>query len=731
MQKIIRFLPLVFFGIFVLSPSVSFSKSQLPDSIQIKLDKASHDTVRVRILAEQCNQIEEGDSMIAIYANAGLDIINKDQSSSFKPIYDKYKVDFLLAKGRYLIFYKGESEVGINDFNEATSLAKRLNDKPRLIKSFIGLQDLYAVSGDMKKLKPIIDSTIPLQKSIDDKIGLVNTYCNLGNYYTGTGNSDSAIISFKTGNSIALEAKDKDLEAFTYYAIGFGYLHKGSPQEALPYLYKSVKAYDEAGKHNDALFAIQAIGNVYSTQQEYSRAIAYFDTAIVLTKKSGQVFPLCNLYYYKGSAFQSLDQYDSSNYYLEKSIEVSKQLNYADVLGAATNKLGANYYYKGNHDKALYYLRESLKDKAQLPENLAESYAYIGLILLEKNKIDSSWYYAKLAEKNATSLQFNSAQRQVQLLLGKIYERKGDYGKAVDAYKKYIVYNDSISNKKTFRSAIEKQYQYEQEKKDILAKAEQEKKDIEIRAQKTRLTISIIAFAIILAMGGTLVYSNRKRKETAYKQNLAESEMKALRSQMNPHFMFNSLNAIQKMVLNNENDRAFKYLDTYSKLTRRILENSEKKWIPLQDEIKFLELYLEIESLRFQHAFTYEMKVDENISVHEDQIPAMIIQPLVENAIKHGLLPKDGDKKLLIEFKKPVNNSQLEVIVEDNGVGRKVATENKIKSEHQSMSLAITETRLHLLDETGNSKITIEDLTKNGSEISCGTRVTVIVTQPE
>ena len=150
----------------------------------------------------------------------------------------------------------------------------------------------------------------------------------------------------------------------------------------------------------------------------------------------------------------------------------------------------------------------------------------------------------------------------------------------------------------------------------------------------------------------------------------------------------------------------------------------------MQDEIKFLELYLQIESLRFQHAFAYEIKVGQNVSVHEDQIPAMIIQPLVENAIKHGLLPKDGDKKLLIEFKKPGNNGQLEVIVEDNGVGRKVAAENKIQSEHQSMSLAITENRLRLLDEKGNSKIMIEDLTANGNEILSGTRVKVIVTQP-
>jgi LytS/YehU family sensor histidine kinase len=250
-----------------------------------------------------------------------------------------------------------------------------------------------------------------------------------------------------------------------------------------------------------------------------------------------------------------------------------------------------------------------------------------------------------------------------------------------------------------------------------------------LKAEKNRLIISSTAFTVILIMGGVLFNVNRKRKAYLYKQNLAESEMKALRAQMNPHFMFNSLNSIQQMVLNNENENAFKYLDTYSKLTRRILENSEKKWITVQEEIKFLELYLQIESLRFQNAFEFEIKYDENVVPSMDKIPAMIIQPIVENAIKHGLMRKDGDKKLLISFNRKDDDAPLEVIVEDNGVGRELTMSMEKKTDHQSMSLSITENRLRLLDENGNSKIIIEDLKDAMNGKPLGTRVKVIITQ--
>jgi LytS/YehU family sensor histidine kinase len=273
---------------------------------------------------------------------------------------------------------------------------------------------------------------------------------------------------------------------------------------------------------------------------------------------------------------------------------------------------------------------------------------------------------------------------------------------------------------------LEKQFEYDAEKKDIIAKSEQEKRDIEIRAQKNKRLLTTAVFSLILIMGGSLVIINRKRKESSFRKNLAESEMKALRAQMNPHFMFNSLNAIQQMVLNNDNDNAFHYLDTYSKLTRKILENSEKKYISVQDEIKFLELYLSIESLRFEHSFTYKIEVSTDVYINSDKVPAMIIQPFVENAVKHGLLPKQGDKMLLIRFNK--KEDDLLVTVEDNGIGRRRNQEIKTEHTHQSMGMNITGNRLQLLQGKRDSSIIIEDLADEKGE-PAGTRILILIGQ--
>ena len=306
-------------------------------------------------------------------------------------------------------------------------------------------------------------------------------------------------------------------------------------------------------------------------------------------------------------------------------------------------------------------------------------------------------------------------------LLMDINEAQKDWQKAFQYATQYKKLNDSLEdfqNKAEYQK-LEKKYQSELKDKTIQKQKAQIAQDAERRVRWIYISLgaSLVAF-----FGAVAFYQNRRRKETTLKQQSTESEMKALRAQMNPHFMFNSLNAIQQMVLANENTEAFEYLDTYSKLTRQILENSEKKWIPLKDEIRFLELYLKMESLRFDHPFQWKIEVDDGISPQSDTIPAMLIQPLVENSIKHGLLPKDGDKQLFIRFKRDKDDGPLEVEVEDNGVGRGHSSHKNKGTDHHSMSLTITENRLRLLGQAQNSGLEIEDL-KDGEGNARGTKV--------
>ena len=195
---------------------------------------------------------------------------------------------------------------------------------------------------------------------------------------------------------------------------------------------------------------------------------------------------------------------------------------------------------------------------------------------------------------------------------------------------------------------------------------------------------------------------------------MAELEMQSLRAQLNPHFMFNSLNAIQELILKEENDKSHTYLARFAKLLRMLLENADQPFVSLQKELEFLELYLSLENLRIPD-LQYSINAG-SINKDELMIPNMILQPYIENAIWHGLSPKEKDRRLEIRIHKNKNSLLFEI--EDNGVGRKRSAELKslFRKEHKSKGMELLSKRFNLLaGEYGASiKTKTSDVIKDG-----------------
>jgi len=212
-----------------------------------------------------------------------------------------------------------------------------------------------------------------------------------------------------------------------------------------------------------------------------------------------------------------------------------------------------------------------------------------------------------------------------------------------------------------------------------------------------------------------------KQKARA-KNKVLLSQLTALKAQMNPHFLFNTLNSIQALILEKDIKSANYYLSRFSTLTRKILAASDSNSISLEEEISILELYLEMEKLRFGDDFKFEIinKADSHL-----QIPSMIIQPYVENALKHGLLHKKGEKYLSVRFQK--NNDKLICQIEDNGVGREKAMEikNRQKQQHVSFASQAIEKRIALLNETRSEKIILKIIDKKEGDLPVGTLITI------
>ena len=219
-------------------------------------------------------------------------------------------------------------------------------------------------------------------------------------------------------------------------------------------------------------------------------------------------------------------------------------------------------------------------------------------------------------------------------------------------------------------------------------------------------TIWFFLFLVVLAslITYSLVRWRSKRKLHTQKQlvRLHELERMAYQAQMNPHFVFNALNTIQSFISNDRNEDALHYLETFSRLVRASLMHSDLKFVPLEAELKLINDYVEIEKIRFPDEFNFEVQVDQKLL--QIQVPPMIIQPFVENAIDHGLLPLQGTGNLLVKCEKN-KEDMLEISIEDDGAG--FSNSKKKSSDHVSKGIQITRDRLRIYDE--NSKLEIED----------------------
>lgn len=192
------------------------------------------------------------------------------------------------------------------------------------------------------------------------------------------------------------------------------------------------------------------------------------------------------------------------------------------------------------------------------------------------------------------------------------------------------------------------------------------------------------------------------------KHKATELEMQSLRAQMNPHFIFNSLTSINRFILKNNQTQASEYLTKFSKLVRMILQNSQASFVPLESEMEALKLYLELEALRFDHHFQFNIIIEKDLDVSTIKVPPLIIQPYAENAIRHGLMQKEESGHLDIELSQ--EGDTLCCKITDDGIGRKKAAELKRKSasEHKSMGMQITADRIAALQQKNQMKTTIE-----------------------
>jgi LytS/YehU family sensor histidine kinase len=301
-------------------------------------------------------------------------------------------------------------------------------------------------------------------------------------------------------------------------------------------------------------------------------------------------------------------------------------------------------------------------------------------------------------------------------MLAQLFKERKQYDSAFVYQQKVIASAQSQFNQQKERQALNTYFNEKMTEQALVAQKKQ---------YQSRLWVYVLLTGLGLLLGFAIWYRSRIR--SGYNKKMKEVEMRALRAQMNPHFIFNCLGSINRYIVKSDTKTASNYLTKFSKLIRLILDNSSSDHISLDAEIQTLKLYLDMESLRFDHAFEYEIQKDDNVDECNLQLPSMLIQPYVENAIWHGLLQQEKKGKLWIRFKK-INGHLLQAEIEDNGIGRKKAAQLKSKEliKHKSYGMQISSDRIKIINHLYQLKnsVSIHDLTDESGNAT-GTKIIV------
>ena len=516
--------------------------------------------------------------------------------------------------------------------------------------------------------------------------------------------------------------------ARTYGNMGVIFSEQNNYAKALTYHLKAVKIYEKLNDEARSAFVYNNIGIVYRAQNEPFKALDYFTKAYDLQLKLKQEtlgITATNL----GNLYLHQNEMDSAWDWYEKALQHFQTYPNPRGAGELENNIGWFYMKQKQPQNAVVHLEKALQyfDLIEDKFGKTNTYLFLSELHLTENEIPKALDFARTSLKLAQELNTIESVALAEKRLSEIFEMSNQPQQALIHFKAFNEAKSKMNENENIRKAVQAELDYHFEKKEALQKNELEKKALLLTEQaKLQNTQNrFIVISILLIFGIILLVYNRMhlKKTLTLQKELAEYEQKALHLQMNPHFVFNCLGSISSFIVQNGTDSALKYLSKFSKLMRLTLEYSKESLIPIHKEIESLQNYLELEQLRFNHVFDFE--ITQSDAIEDDMaLPPLLLQPFVENAIIHGLIPQKKKGHLSIDFS--IQDKQLICTVIDNGLGFETSKEMKenLVSLHKSMALDITKKRLEMMEASTaqKAKVNIQEL-KDEENKSLGTQV--------
>lgn len=559
---------------------------------------------------------------------------------------------------------------------------------------------------------------------------------NKGIIYSEQSNDDKAIEYFNKSIEMSKRSNNKLDMAISMQSLAQIEIRKGNITQALSQLYECLKIFEEEKDPIGIADVHLAIGDISFLQKDYRKALEHHLRSYDLYYHNHYDVAMSTISYKVGVDYFEMKDYSRSLDYLEKSISLYESSDYGANAVAYLN-IAQIFIYQQKYDKALGYVKKGLETAIGIQNKLEECHAEIlfSKIYLAQNNVKLSIDHAENALNIAQEIGHPAEVYMASKQLFELYVQTHNKQKAAEMK---VILSDAkniIDNQESKNALLEQKLKYEYEKKEIITKAENEKQltllKTETERQKLKKNIWLIAFGallILILVSAYFLYKNFKQKSIIANQKSNLLKQKLLVSQMNPHFIFNSLNAIQNYIFKQDSFKAGTYLTQFSELIRMILDYSRKDFISIDDELKFLNNYLELQKLRFENKLEYTIDVASNIETEFVLIPPMLAQPFIENAIEHGIFHKETNGK--IEIRLFFENGKLIYEIEDNGIGIEEAMKlkSKLKSSYESLATVITKERINSMNQEQKHLFAIDIIDKKNLQAeSTGVKVKLVI----
>ncbi|MDT7828711.1 tetratricopeptide repeat protein [Pricia sp. S334] len=523
----------------------------------------------------------------------------------------------------------------------------------------------------------------------------------LGRAYRNISRYIDAVTLHREAQAVAEKADNLELRVYSLNNLGVVYRRISSIRMAMDFHQRALELAQSVKNPSSSLkrsinVSLNGIGNLYAMLEQHDEAIDYFERSLQLEAELGNTLGLAVNQQNIGKSLEDQGELDQALERYQISYAYNDEID-NDMGRVICNTSIARIYLKQNRtEQAITLLDQTLPVADHLGDGFLVAPVYI----------DLGWGQMQLgqydkAEKNmlqglelAQNSDLRASSARAKHLLSQLFEKKGDFKKALGFKVEADSIEEEILSEGTVRYVNDVLFRYNTQKAqnemELLA---QENKMYQMELRTTRTTLLISGIALALLAG--IFYILYRQYQLKNEKKVLTLEQSMLRSQMNPHFLFNSLNSIKLYIINNEQKNAVHYLNKFSKLVRKILEASSVREIPLAEELETVELYMIIENIRFSNEINFNIHVDEHIDTHTVRIPSLILQPFLENALWHGLSSKQGEKNINVHLSSD-RKGYINIAIIDNGIGRTAAEKlkrNKVLKRN-SVGIDITRERL-------------------------------------